>query len=198
MTPRKESVLHHCKCCSKEFYVSAYKAGCGLGKFCSRACNAKFNHTIHRQCDSRTYMSWEAMIQRCCNPKAADFPKWGGAGVTVSKDWRESFVTFLADLGERPTGKSLDRIDGKLGYCKENCRWATPREQNQNQKINRLLTFHGETKCLAEWARTVGLSHHTIEARLDLGWTVEEALTIPARRAKIKTIRKKRLLETLS
>jgi hypothetical protein len=138
------------------------------------------------------------MIQRCCNPKAADFPKWGGAGVTVSKAWRKSFVTFLADLGERPVGKSLDRIDGKLGYCKENCRWATPREQNQNQKSNRLLTFRGETKCAAEWARTVELSHHTIEARLDLGWTVEEALTIPARRAKIKTIRKKRLAEILS
>jgi hypothetical protein len=139
------------------------------------------------------------MIQRCTNPKNVKFPGWGGMGITVSKEWLESFEVFFSDLGERPVGKSLDRIDGKLGYFKENCHWATPREQSQNRKSVRLLTFRGETKCIAEWARTLGLCYMTIVSRLNQGWTVEEALAIPnSNRFKIKVIRKKHMYDALT
>ena len=195
MTSPRFNVLRHCKYCSKEFYTSAYEIGRGRGMFCSSSCSA----STHRKTGSRTYASWAMMIQRCTNPKFHKFPEWGGVGVTVSPEWRFSFETFFSDLGERPIGKSLDRINGKLGYCKENCRWATPREQSQNRKSVRLITFHGETKCIAEWARTLGLYYMTIVARLNQGWTAEEALTIPgSNRSKIKVIRKKRMLEMLS
>ena len=195
MTPRKKIVLRRCKYCDKEFYVRAYEISRGNGTFCSKPCAS----TTHKQSNSRLYMTWAMMIQRCTNPKNTKFPMYGGAGITVSKEWRESFETFFSDLGERPVGKSLDRINGKLGYFKENCRWATPREQNQNLKSNRLLTFRGETKCVSEWARTVGLSKPTVIRRLDYGWTVEEALTIPGNNQfQIATIRKKRLAEILS
>ena len=195
MTSPKSSVLRHCKYCDKEFYVSAYEVSRGKGLFCSYSCSA----STHRKTKSRTYASWAMMIQRCTNPKFPNFPRWGGAGVTISKEWRESFETFFSDLGERPLGKSLDRIDGKLGYCKENCRWATLQEQSQNRKNSRLLTFRGETKCIAEWARVTGFSYMTVVSRLNQGWTVEEALAVPSSNlSKIKTIRKKRLAEILS
>jgi hypothetical protein len=197
MTLPKSSVLRYCKYCAKEFYVHPYRIKKGLGEFCSVSCSAKFNSPTHGKAKSRTYRSWAMMLQRCTNPKYTDFSKYGGAGITVSKEWSKSFTAFLSDLGERPLGKSLDRINGKLGYFKENCRWATRREQNQNMKSNRLLTFRGETKCIAEWVRIIGLPFTTIKNRLNRGWTVEEALTIPAQRGKIKTIRKK-LMATLS
>jgi hypothetical protein len=199
MTPPKSSVLRRCKYCDKEFCVHLYRIKKGLGEFCSASCSTKFNKPTHGKSRSRTYRSWAMMLQRCTNPKYTAFPKYGGAGITVSKEWSESFETFLSDLGERPIGKSLDRINGSLGYFKENCRWATRREQNQNLKSNRLLTFRGETKCISEWARTVGLPFMTVKNRIDRsGWTVEEALSIPADHFPIKVIRKKRMYATLT
>jgi hypothetical protein len=134
------------------------------------------------------------MIQRCTNPNFTKFPTYGGAGITVSKEWLKSFEAFFADMGERPAGKSLDRIDGKLGYFKGNCRWATPEEQSQNRSSVRLITFRGEAKSIAEWTRIVGLSYMTVIGRLNQGWTAEEALVIPSsNRTKIKVIRERHL-----
>jgi hypothetical protein len=80
-----------------------------------------------------TYFSWEGMIQRCTNRR---YPKWenyGGRGITVCDRWK-SFVNFLADMGERPDGKTLDRIDNDGNYEPDNCRWATLQEQRANQR----------------------------------------------------------------
>jgi hypothetical protein len=196
MTPPKHSVLRRCLYCDKEFYAKVYAVRIGTGKFCSRSCNAKFNRPTHRMTKSRTYRSWAMMIQRCTNPNYTRFPDWGGVGITVAKEWLGSFEAFFADMGERPIGKNLDRIKGKLGYFKGNCRWATPEEQNQNLKSNRLLTFRGETKCMKAWSRVLSLPYHLVRGRLSRGWTVEETFTIPHRGRKqshIKTIRKERL-----
>ncbi len=88
--------------------------------------------------DSKTHKSWDGMIQRCTNPKSTSYQKYGGRGIAVCERWRESFVAFLADMGERPDGKSLDRIDNMRGYSPENCRWATPSEQMQNRRLTKL------------------------------------------------------------
>lgn len=82
---------------------------------------------------SRTYRSWQAMITRCHNPNAKYFGRYGGRGISVTKPWRESFESFLNDMGERPEGRTLDRIDGRFGYFASNCRWATPKEQANNK-----------------------------------------------------------------
>jgi len=79
------------------------------------------------------YCSWLAAKRRCTDKKSKDYSRYGGVGITFSKEWFK-FENFLRDMGERPEGKSLDRINGKKGYSKNNCRWATRKQQRLNQK----------------------------------------------------------------
>ncbi len=79
------------------------------------------------------YWTWAGMKSRCLNPKHKNYHQYGGAGITVCEKWM-TWAGFLEDMGERPEGKTLDRIDGKLGYNKSNCRWATKKEQIDNRK----------------------------------------------------------------
>lgn len=83
--------------------------------------------------NSPTYVSWCMMKQRCSNPNYNRYNDYGGRGITFEPDWCE-FETFLADMGERPEGTSLDRIDNNGNYTKDNCRWATPKQQVRNRR----------------------------------------------------------------
>lgn len=120
---------------------------------------------------SPTYYSWAAMVSRCTNPKRNNWHLYGGRGIAVCDRWRE-FAAFLADMGERPPGTSLDRIDPSKGYSKGNCRWATRTEQNRNRRNNRLdeeaveaLRFFRATGLLSitEAAERFGVSTTTVK-----------------------------------
>ena len=114
---------------------------------------------------SGTYASWSSMLQRCNNPKCSTYYKYGAKGTKVCKRWFK-FENFLADMGERPKGKTIDRIKNSEGYYPENCRWATPREQCQNKTNNLNYTYNGQTLCLAEWARKSGISYGALYYRV--------------------------------
>lgn len=122
-----------------------------------------------------TYRVWAGMISRCRENDRAKELYWD-RGITVCDRWK-SFENFLADMGEKPEGRSIDRIDNDKGYQPGNCRWATMRQQNLNKRNIRYLTFDGKTLCLKDWAREVGVPYGALLARLKTGWSVEQALT---------------------
>ena len=133
------------------------------------------------------YGAWGGMVNRCHNPNNSSFARYGALGVTVCDRWRfgeggkTGFECFLADMGERPEGKTLDRIDGEAGYGPRNCRWATRVEQVRNRRITKFFTVNGKTKPMAEWAEEYGHPSARVYFRVNyLGWPIERALTQPA------------------
>lgn len=124
---------------------------------------------------SPTYKSWLSMRARCNNPGSGNWAEYGGKGIKMCDRWL-SYENFLTDMGERPPGHSIDRIDNDGDYTPENCRWATQRQQNRNQRRNRLITHQGATKCLAEWAEESGVAQQLLRSRLERGWTFERAM----------------------
>lgn len=121
------------------------------------------------------------MIERCKNPKAPNFEYYGARGITVCDRWRESFEAFLEDMGERPAGMTLDRIDGDGGYEPTNCRWATLTTQQRNRAYTALLTYRGETKPLVAWCEDFRISPALLRQRLGKGQSVHMSLTAPVR-----------------
>jgi hypothetical protein len=129
-----------------------------------------------RKYHPREESSYRNMMSRCYNPKATGYNFYGGRGITVCERWQESFWNFYEDMGIRAEGLSLDRIDPNGPYCKENCRWATAKEQGNNTTKHYVLKFNGLTQNLSEWGESLGILPNTIYYRLARGWTPAEAL----------------------
>jgi len=138
------------------------------------------NNAKHLMCGTPTYNTWQAILDRCNRPQSKDWPRYGGRGITVCERW-QTFENFLADMGERPKGKTIDRRDVDGNYEKDNCVWATPTQQQRNRRCNRRITINGETKTLSEWAEIAGLSMTTLSRRLKRGIAPETAIATPAR-----------------
>lgn len=125
-----------------------------------------------------TYTTWRSMWRRCTQPTHPSYHNYGKRGIRVCDEWRD-FVKFLADMGDRPSGMTLERRDSNANYSKENCRWATHKEQSNNRRNNHLLTVGGVTKTVEQWAETVGIKSGTISQRLCYGWSEARAVMEP-------------------
>jgi hypothetical protein len=147
---------------------------------CSKKIIQKHGHWINGKA-SPTYSSWRAMKNRCNRLEDISYKRYKKRGITYDKSW-DNFVSFLNDMGVRPEGTSLDRIDNNGNYCKENCRWATPTEQANNRTNNRVFNIDGELLTVKQIARKTGIKSYSLLSRLSRGIEIEKAVSIPYRK----------------
>lgn len=179
-----------CQCsCGNQITVRGYSLRSGNTTSCGcvhKAMIGKLNFK-HGMKDSREYSSWQMMNDRCHNPQSKSWDRYGGRGITICEAWKD-FNQFYADMGPRPEGHTLERIDNALGYSSDNCRWATVSEQNRNTRRTRLVEINGVTKCVTDWCEHLGINKRTVINRINRGhWPIDKALHTPPR--KIATAR---------
>lgn len=126
-------------------------------------------HRTHGKCGTPTYRTWTDMISRCENRARDNYARYGGRGIRVCERWRNSFEAFLSDMGERPVGKTIDRVASDGNYEPGNCQWATAHEQGANKRNNIAVERNGVTRTLAEWSRLTGLNRSTLYNRARRG-----------------------------
>lgn len=169
----KFRIARSCEYCGAHFEAVKSKVLAGFARFCSQSCRAKACVTQHgHNRDGRhspTYASWRSMRQRCGNPNDPKYNHYGGRGIAVCEEWR-TFAGFLRDMGERPVGTSLDRIDNDGDYCPANCRWATQSEQCRNMRVTAMVTYRGAPIAVADLADHFGLAHCALKHRIKVGW----------------------------
>lgn len=180
---RDEGRYRVCKCeCGVEkriridHLISGATVSCGcVGRRKSAAAK-----TTHGMSNTRVFKIWLGMIDRCRNDRQGNY---GARGIAVCAKWEKSFEAFYADMGDPPSAQhSLDRIDVNGDYEPGNCRWATRNEQARNTTRNTVLTKAGQSMTIAEWSEKTGIKDSTICERIySLGWSVERALTEPAK-----------------
>jgi len=133
------------------------------------------------------YNSWRDMIRRCTNPNNSKYKYYGNRGITICAEWME-FLNFEKDMiKDWKPGLTIERINNDKGYYRDNCRWATPKQQARNTRRNHLETFNDKTQCLAEWAEEYNILYKTLWERLyKCNWSIEKALTTPVREKRKK------------
>lgn len=145
----------------------------------------------HGLCYTKEWKIWIDMRRRCNDTKHHAYSRYGGRGIKVCDAWQNSFATFYADMGPRPTPEhSLDREDNNGGYSPSNCRWATHIEQANNKRNNVILEHDGQRLSMYAWARITGLTPQTIWKRIKRGWNVHETLTRRPREVRHPNIRR--------
>ena len=140
---------------------------CGCGALESRSSSGK-KHATHGQSDTPTFSSWSSMMDRCLNERSRGYQHYGARGITVCEQWR-TFLGFLADMGERPAGTTLERIDNGRGYEPGNCKWATKADQSRNRSSVRLTmeiarSIRADSRGSRELAALYGVTPATIRA----------------------------------
>ena len=132
---------------------------------------------------THVYRAWQRMKARCTDQRRDAYKHYGGRGITVCSQWRDNFLAFYEHVGRPPSrSHSLERVDVNGNYEPGNVTWATPKEQCNNRRSNRVIVFRGQRKTLAMWAEHMGVGSSTLGYRLNRGWPVERALTEPVRR----------------
>ena len=179
-----------CKCdCGNEVTVQTGHLRSGHTQSCGcihDECVRKMidGNVTHGMSHTPTYNVWKGIRTRCYNPNHISYKYYGAKGVIVCKRWLSSFDNFLEDMGKKPKGKSIDRIDSNGDYEPSNCHWATIDEQNNNMSTNVFVKINDKTKTIAEWARYYGKNKAAVYSRIRRGWNPVDAITKPLIRSR--------------
>lgn len=177
---KKYGCFFLCKCdCGKEKEIqgSLVKRGKVISCGCVRNGKASARLSKHGESKTKLYKVWSHMLQRCHLPKDMGYKNYGGRGITVCDRWRSNFLYFKEDMNETfSPGLELDRIENSKGYYKDNCRWATSKQNNNNKRTNCYLEINGVTKTAMEWSEIHGLNSRCISNRVRAGFLGETAL----------------------
>ena len=183
-TGHRRTSYHVVQCCcgavlavSRSSLVTGNTRSCG----CMFIDMLRTTKRKHGKADTNEYYIWQGIKDRCTNTGNSRHAYYGGRGIRVCDRWLEpesGFSNFLADMGERPSkAHSIDRYPDPNGnYCPENCRWATTKEQNRNQRSNVLLTYQEKTQCISAWAEELNMPSDRIRGRIRRGWSVDRTL----------------------
>lgn len=145
---------------------------------------ARASLTTHGGSHTREYRSWAGAKERCLNPNAKAYKNYGGRGITMCDEWRDSFPQFLEDMGLCPKGLSLDRENNELGYSRDNCRWTDRATQTRNRRYSVLVTHDGLTMTLKEWSARTGIPYRRLWKRRKAGLPL---FAPPFRRRSVKS-----------
>jgi len=122
--------------------------------------------TTHGKTKTPTYKAWCGMKGRCNNTNDLAYERYGGRGIRVCNKWMNSFENFYKDMGGKPKGMTLERVNNDKGYSPNNCKWATAYEQNRNKRNNRIYNYQGESKCMKDWSIALEINYQTLCSRL--------------------------------
>lgn len=181
-TPGRHGMIYECECeCGNRLNVTAGKlksgqlsCGCFVGEF-------------HGEAKPPTveYIAWGRMLARCYNRGSTGFENYGGRGISVCDEWRKSYTAFLGSVGRRPSDKhSIGRINNEGNYEPGNVRWETDEQQANNKRSNAFIEFGGKRLTHRQWDRELGLPAGMIGSRINTGWSIEQAMTIPCTNGK--------------
>lgn len=160
--------------------ISGNTKSCGCLRDETRRKIGNFHCKIHPE-----YSVWIGIKKRCFKKDYPDYHLYGGRGIAICKQWAADFETFFRDMGPRPSPKhSIDRIDNDGNYEPGNCRWATPKEQNYNRRVNRFVTIGGVTRRISDWCQMFGITPRIANSRIvRYGWDEIRAITTPVMKA---------------
>lgn len=175
----RKFVLCKCDCGNtKEVYLTNIKRGLSKSCGCLSQEMAADRKRTHGQDGTPTNAIWKSMKQRCSSKNKKEWKSYGGKNITVCDRWIDSFENFIADMGEKPVGMCIDRIDNSKGYSPDNCRWVTAKVNIRNRDITYQITYNGITQPVSAWAEQIGIKYTTLWARLNIyKMSVEQALT---------------------
>lgn len=152
--------------------------GTNLQRGCTKSCGCLQKSVTRERClihgMSRTaiYDIWKSMKGRCLNTKDKRYKSYGGRGITICDRWLK-FEGFYEDMGDQPNGMTIERIDNDRDYNKDNCKWATMKEQAQNRRTNVILSYKGIDLNVTQWAEKLGINSDKLYYRLKQGWSVD-------------------------
>ena len=176
---RHNQLIWSCTCeCGNECNALGFIMRRGEKQSCGclqRETTANINKK-HGKTRTKIYAIWRTMTQRCYDPNSHAYNRYGGRGIKICDKWK-SFEGFYEDMGDKPEGLSLERIDNNGNYEPANVVWATHKTQSNNRRSNVVLEFQGRKQTMQQWADESGLKIQTIWARLHRGWTIERAIS---------------------